>query len=282
MHRDVKLEALGHGVAARLRERGFDLEQVLEISTLHSTRLPIRAYLLGLVGGGRLKLRRFGDEQRARVVASLMARARAAGLGIARVIDSFDDVLVIEWVDAPALGAPTGTNLHMCGMWLAKLHGLDVGGVAREPKFAATPHQALATLAQHCALLTEAATMTDNMAKHVLARARAGVPEHASLGLAHCDFCGENLVLGDAGMPASIDNANMHVGLLELDLARTFARWPLDPTQRRVWLDGYRQRRSPDAFCAHFEFWMACSLTTSAATRVRMAVEGAPALVARL
>jgi aminoglycoside phosphotransferase (APT) family kinase protein len=277
-------ETLGTDAVAWLQSRGFVVEQADEVSTLRSPRLTVQAYALRLRGGGRLKLRRFRDARRAQVVRNLMQRAHDARLGIARVVDAFEHFLLLEWVDGAAIGAPSEAVLRECGAWLAALHAVPVDADLRESAFAADAAQAYQALTGHCELLTHAQVMPSELASQALERARAQFPQRSGSGsvVCHGDFCEPNLLLSTRGQPISIDNANMHVGIPELDIARTFARWPLDAEQREAWLSGYLRHRELSTFLPHVDFWMCCGLAASAATRVRLAVDGAPSLVSRM
>jgi aminoglycoside phosphotransferase (APT) family kinase protein len=99
-------------------------------------------------------------------------------------------------------------------------------------------------------------------------RTRLERPARATWGLQHGDFCGENLVVTDAGL-CCVDNTTLGPGLLESDLAQTFYRWPMDGPTRRRFLAGYARHASPDSFLADEPYWRAAGALRAAAFRGR-------------
>jgi hypothetical protein len=58
---------------------------------------------------------------------------------------------------------------------------------------------------------------------------------------------------------------------LDHDLARTWYRWPMQPTHWQSYLDEYATFRDPSAFLSHFPYWAVTVLAASAALRLERA-----------
>jgi aminoglycoside phosphotransferase (APT) family kinase protein len=106
-------------------------------------------------------------------------------------------------------------------------------------------------------------------------------PRTATWGLRHGDFCRENLVEHAAGL-CCIDNATVRPGVLELDLAQTFYRWPMTPGGRAAFLDGYGGHADPRSFCEHEVFWQVAAGLRSAGWRLREGTAGIETPLAHL
>lgn len=110
-------------------------------------------------------------------------------------------------------------------------------------------------------------------AERVLAGARKGAPGAATWGLAHGDFCLDNLVAGGRG-PVCVDNETVSPGILEIDLAQTFYRWPMSQQGRSSFLDGYGKLASAAGFLADEGFWMLYAALRAAELRLRNGIGG--------
>jgi Ser/Thr protein kinase RdoA (MazF antagonist) len=95
-----------------------------------------------------------------------------------------------------------------------------------------------------------------------------------TVGVIHKDFCAANVVIGTDGAPVCVDNANVSVGPHDLDLARTWYRWPMGAEDRRHFAAGYEEYRRLAACLRHFAFWAACVLVGSASIRLRARAPG--------
>lgn len=93
-------------------------------------------------------------------------------------------------------------------------------------------------------------------------------PLNAHYGLAHRDFCGENLLICH-GKVCCIDNTTFATLALDEDLARTWYRWPMSDANWRIFLKGYAETRDIEPFLQYGLFWKANVLTASILLRLR-------------
>lgn len=105
-------------------------------------------------------------------------------------------------------------------------------------------------------------------ATKVWENATAERPAYARYGLAHRDFCGENLLVSQ-GKVCCIDNVTFATLALDEDLARTWYRWPMADTKWRLFLQGYARTRDVEPFLRSGLFWKANVLTGSILMRLR-------------
>jgi aminoglycoside phosphotransferase (APT) family kinase protein len=144
------------------------------------------------------------------------------------------------------------------------------------------PGELLAKLERDMDLVRSEHLLDPELARRALADADANRPQEPTLGIIHKDFCAENLVLASDGSLVCIDEATLSTGPHDLDLARTWYRWPMQARDSAHFARGYQEQRSLAGFLRHFRFWVTCVLVGSAATRLRSASPGALAPIERL
>jgi Ser/Thr protein kinase RdoA (MazF antagonist) len=170
--------------------------------------------------------------------------------------------------------------IEAAGEALGDLHVASAGRFGRIRSQRAVV-SALARVEGRLRDLCERALLGPDDAARMLGVARTWAPARAATGLAHGDYCGENLVLSE-GSVVAIDNESLGVGALDYDLARTWTRWPLGAAQARALYRGYGRHRSPAAFECHLPFWAMAALADSACFRARAGSAAVSGTVARL
>ena len=277
--------ALGPDLAQLARARDARLTAFTEITRLPSPVAPRGAFLLEFEGGGKLKGRRLESAEHSEALARL---GRRLGAGFARTLGSRGDAQLLEWVEGPSLASleliPAAV-LRGCGSLLGALHRIDFAEFeAGDPAAPALPRSADAfeKLGRDADIVSGARVLDPGLIRSALAAATESRPRETALGIIHKDFCAENLVLSAAGSPVCIDNAGLSVGPLDLDLARTWYRWPMDPPSRALFVEGYRAHRSAAGFLEHFVYWATGVLFGSIAWRLRMRVAGVEEPIERL
>jgi aminoglycoside phosphotransferase (APT) family kinase protein len=275
---DAVVRAVGPELAALIAARGVDVAHVGDVTTLPAARRVAGAFRVELVDGTCLKARLMPSAARAREVAALLAQA---GECFPAVLGLRDHALLLEWVGGELLTDPRPRMLRRCGALLGALHTRPVPAeLAAEARAALRDPDAFrARLEQQIGALRDTSVLAADVARAAVARAACGGDADASIGIAHGDLCGENVVAHPTRGPVSIDNGNLAVGHLDYDLARTFYRWPLHAAQRAIFLEGYATRRSPATFLREERFWMLCAIVVGAS--VQHAFEG-PGLAATL
>ena len=271
---------LGSDLLALIRARGVPLTKLTAITALPSPVRKRAAFAVDFADGTRLKARRLESAKRADVVARLRAMTPA---GFAPILAHRGDAMLLAWVEGrslASLGAVPAAVLRRCGRMLGALHVLRCEEwVEGAP---ASPQALFEKLERNLELLLTAKLLDADLAQRALAAADAKRPHDVTLGIIHKDFCAENLVLGSDDSLVCVDDATLSTGPHDLDLARTWARWPMREAEIAHFASGYQEHRSLAGFERHFYFWATCALVGSAATRVRSLAPGAHASVERL
>ena len=123
------------------------------------------------------------------------------------------------------------------------------------PPVAADPAPTLATLERHARELCDRGSLAPATCAAALRAACAAEPSTpAPVAVIHRDFCAENLVIDRRGRVHAIDNETLRVGPCDLDLARTWYRWPMDHASWSASCARVRRHRAVGAFRAHFDF----------------------------
>jgi len=263
---------IGADLLALIRARPERLISLTEISTLSSPARRRTAFRLEFAGGLTLKGRRLESPERAQRVERILG---LAGDGFPRTIDRRGDALLLQWIQGRALASldpVPPAALERCGRILGALHQLATPELpdVRIP----APEDLLAKLRRDTGLLADAGELDSGLGRTAVETAAALAPRRASSGVIHKDFCAENIVLDDSGSPVSIDNAALSVGPHDLDLARTWYRWEMNPRDRSHFLRGYERHRGSVTFVEHFAFWAICVLAGSASIRLRARLGG--------
>ncbi len=273
-------EGLGSDLWSLVRARGVPLLRCTAITALPSPVRKRGAFALDFADGMRLKGRRLESAQRADRVVQLRA---AVGAGFSSLLARRGDALLLEWVAGRSLASPGATSpdiLRRCGRMLGALHrqhsGSTLDGVA------SSPDDLLHKLQRNAELLRDAERIDAELARRALDAAEADRPAAVTFGIILKDFCAENIVLGDDGELVCIDDASLSVGPHDLDLARTWYRWPMDREALARFEAGYEEQRSLAEFRRHFRFWATYVLIGSAATRLRARAAGGLEPIARL
>ena len=172
-----------------------------------------------------------------------------------------------EWVPGATLHEqpPTPETLRECGRLLADLHRVPVAGQASS---GATVEPVRARMVEQLAMLRTSGALGAQEVNSLVAIADATAPARASSGIIHFDFCGKNLVMHAERGPVCIDNETLRVGPFDLDLARTFYRWPLSRDDHAAFLAGYVAGDGP-AETTHLPFWSLAAEIHSAFVRCR-------------
>jgi Ser/Thr protein kinase RdoA (MazF antagonist) len=160
--------------------------------------------------------------------------------------------------------------LERCGRVLGALHRLEPP--AWSDLRIAGPEDLLGKLRRDIAILVDAGVLETGLGRAAVATAAAAAPLDAPAGVIHKDFCADNIVADRSGAPVSIDNANLTFGPLDLDLARTWYRWPMSARDWSCFARGYEASRPTAGFRAHLPFWAVVVLAGSASSRLRQRI----------
>jgi hypothetical protein len=265
---------LGPDLTWLVRAQGV-LASCEEVTRLASTTRQRGAFAIDLANGTRLKGRRFETAARARDV--LEMRARLGDL-VAPLVAATGDAFLLAWVEGAALDALAPLPLSLvrrCGEQLGALH-------LRHVDSEGTVDALVAKLELSAAAVVGAGLVDAETARRWVTVGLRQPPERVSNGLVLRDYCPENLVLRPDGAIVYIDEANLTLGPLDHDLARTWLRWPMPQDVWAAFVAGYEVHRSTATFMAHLPFWATLTSLSAAALRTRLQVTGAQDYLARL
>jgi hypothetical protein len=198
--------------------------------TPHSTeflggwRAGRASYRITLADGTQLKARRHQGVTRGARAAEF-TRA-LADPGFPAPLEVVGRVTVEAWVPGATVGERRldRTVVDDAATLLARLHKVTSlsGRRVRAQRSAATRRDRAARQVDELST----AGVLDDRDRRTIERVLRGLPPTSTRGLTHGDFCGENLVVTEAGL-VCIDNEAVGLGFLDEDLARTWCRWPM-------------------------------------------------------
>jgi thiamine kinase-like enzyme len=187
-------------------------------------------------------------------------------------------VVIERWIEGSALTVlETDERIHeSAGALLAAVHRTALDDAHRRIAVASV-NQRLARLELDLVELAQRGLLPLDDARRGLSLAERHAPDTLEIGLVHRDFCAANIVMGDGGTLWVVDNELVAIDSLDLDLARTWYRWPMTDRARAAFRTGYETRRPTVAFRRSFPFWIVGVLAK--AVLVRLAAGTADARV---
>lgn len=243
---------------------------VAAVTTLTASRHGPRAtFRLTLADGGVVKGRRCEDEAQAVRVEALVEYLDPRHFP--RVVQRHRAALLEEWIE----GQPPLAADGLAGRGGAILAGVHATKLP-EPLHAGAQSYAESSATRLAAgvealVRRQALSASDGARTRELALARA--PRRMACGLAHGDFCVENVILDARGEVHVVDNETVLVHPPEYDLARSWYRWPMQPAERLAYQRGYGRSRAREAFRSHFEFWAVLVLVEAVLFRMHVGAE---------
>jgi hypothetical protein len=261
------LEALlGSDLCAMIAAIGVPVVEAVPVTTIRWSGSPRASFRLALADGHVLKGRRL------RTPADVARIARLSSLLDPRyfppVLAHRGCALLTRWIPGRPESPETWTSarLRLCGGLQAAVHRLrvspDIAPQQQAPDWSGRLDRWLGELVAGGAFDTRAA-------REIYGLAARSAPATASIGVCHTDFCGDNIIITDAGGVCVVDNEGLTVDSHEFDLARTWYRWPMTPVQQRAYAEGYGAHEHSARFAAHFLHWALLAVLDSAAYRVR-------------
>ena len=236
-----------------------------------------RAYFVSFEDGSKAKARvLMGGEHAARWCE--LRRSVGGQICLSSMLWSEGDAVLEEWIEGDVLPrtAPQDHLLEEPAGVLARIHQIDVSGRGVV--------DACAEFGKYSPLLsslTLASAISTDAELQLAAKLSRLAPARMHVGLAHHDFCGENLVLHSSRGVVSIDHEWMRVGSLDFDVARAIRQWKLPDVGIDVFLRGYAAAGGP-VDIANLDFWLLANDIFASELRVRLGWPDAPATVKRL
>lgn len=241
---------------------------IVEVDALSSRGRPRPALRVHLSDGRIFKVRHFKGAGEA---ADNAARLRVLdALGVPQPVWRRGAWLALEWIRGEACGREFGdAPLRIqAAHWLARLH--------TTPRFEGRALPRATPAAETCQSfegrlggLLDAGLLDPSLAERLRGRVRRASREPVLQGLAHGDFGPENCVVDERGALRPVDNEGLHVGVLDLDLARVWAREALHGSTWRAFLADYAEAAGRAVPEATLRPWKICALVQSAWYRFR-------------
>ena len=264
---------LGPDLVALVCRRPSRCVRCIRISAVEVHDVTRSTFRFDFEDGTSLKGRRFEDPRRTARVVALQSRLPS---GFAPLVESAGDALLTQWVEGSPVDQRTARSpafLSHCGSLLGRLHGVAPPWV--EPEAVLMPSNARQRLEHRAQGLAEAGLLSKPLSQAIRQLAAEAPADDCGAGILHWDLCPENVILDASGSPIVVDNGGLRSGAHDLDLARSWYRWPMGDAERNHFVRGYEQHRSLESFRSDFFFWMAVALTSAATFRHRSGVAGA-------
>jgi aminoglycoside phosphotransferase len=276
----VLRDQLGPDLRTLLDGLGTPILEAVSIMTIPAPDQRKACFRVTLADGQILKARRM------RTSADVDRITRLLSLLDARyfppVLAHHGCAFLTRWIP----GAPvdehewTPARLRACAALQAMLHRLpvsaDLAPLRRRPT---KWEQHLDTRLDE---LVGRQALEARQARQIKRLALAEAPSTPSTAICHTDFCGQNVIVTDAGEVCVIDNEAITVDAPEYDLARTWYRWLMAPSQQQAYADGYGAHAHVARFAAHFLHWALIAVVDSATFRTRVGAASAHVPLERL
>lgn len=233
-----------------------------------------RAYRLGFEDGSQAKARLLLGADHAMRWGALRKKIGYRPF-YSSLLLQIEAAVLEEWVPGEVLPQtnPHADLLREAGAVLARIHRTDVPEYGLED---AEPE--VAKCSEWLSELARVSVIDEKTARLLTRRIWLEAPARMIMGVAHLDFCGENLVLHPKRGVVSIDNERMQIGSLNFDLARAVRRWGLKENGRQCFLAGYSDEGGP-VDTSNLDFWLLANDIFASEVRVRLGWADAPATV---
>jgi aminoglycoside phosphotransferase (APT) family kinase protein len=250
------------------------------VSPLRGLGHPRTAFCVDLSDGRRVKLRRMSEVGEAAELERLLAAL--APIGFPQVIARRARCLVLEWIPGKLLSDERETTewIDAAGALLGRMHRTRLEGDALPAERPATAE--LDRCDSQLAALVTAKQLTRPQADAVADAIVRNTAERPIHGIVHGDFAPENLVIDTSGALHAIDEEVVRIGILDLDLARTWSRWPMAGHTWVAFLAAYAAASGRSCNDDQLFGWKLRTLVVSAWYRAAFRLRGADAAVARL
>lgn len=264
----IAFHAVPRDLAAMLACQPQDVKEIVPITGLVGKHADEGAtFRVTFRDGGRTKARSWPHHKDAGDVSRILDRLPP---------DRFPRMLAFEsrasleqWFDGDLLASvtPTAERLLDSGRLLGLIHQTSSPEEPNGQGWRDTTDCAR-KLESKLQRLVSLRVIDQQSAATVWENATAERLKYAHYGLAHRDFCGENLLVS-RGKVCCIDNVTFGTLALDEDLARTWYRWPMADGNWEIFLRGYAETRGVEPFLRSGLFWKANVLAGSILMRLR-------------
>jgi thiamine kinase-like enzyme len=261
-------EPLNPEVAAALDRAGRRIRAFCRLSKIHLPDARRSVYRVDLESGHTIKVRCFEDEEIARRVFEIRCELPD---GFARAFARYGAVLLEDWIEGESLEntPPSDAHLFEAAALLAELHAKKT--VVGQPLHGLRSTAAWRNTAERCLREICAVGALDEPDALLIRDALQRLdPQRAIFGLAHTDFCGENMVVDRTGRLRVVDNERVGIDALGFDVARTWYRWALPGPAWERFRSVYAARAQLTEPLETVGFWGLVAVVHSAALRLQV------------
>jgi len=260
-------DSLDLEVAVALDRAGLRARTFRRISTVRAPHAKRSVFRIELGSGETIKARRVEDAETAR---RLFETRRELPDAFALAFACYGTVLLEDWIDGEVVGStpPSDAYLDEAGSLLACLHATPTvaGRPVREVRSTAAWREETDRKLWE---ITAAGGLDKQHASLICGALDRLDPQQAVVGLAHIDFCGENMVIDRMGRLRVVDNEWVRIDALGYDLAYTWYRWALPCRAWERFRAAYASRMPVAGPLDTLGFWSIVALAQSAALRLR-------------
>jgi thiamine kinase-like enzyme len=264
-HRVASVKTPEPDVVEALIEFGLEPRDFTPIGGYPRWRAGRVTYRVELMSGRVVKVRRVTRPRQPHQAAALIRALDDPDLPAPLAVAGL--VTIEAWVDGMPLSTVrvTEREIDAAADLLGRLHARTLVPGRRFHRVGSLAPLLATTLGRIDALRGRG-VLTLAEARRLLAELRNGLPERAARGPVHGDLCAENLVLAPDGRVISIDNERVRIDFLDLDLARTWTRWPMSVRKRAQFERRYATWGRPVPVPREAAAWRVCATVKSAMT----------------
>lgn len=252
-------------VVRALHDLGFEPSSFTPIGGYPRWRQGRVTYRVELTSGDVVKVRRLTRTLAPKRAARLVAALDDPDLPAPLFLEG--RVTVERWIDGDSLATIGARSRDVDGAadLLARLHARTL-----VPGHAFRRVGSLVPLYEKtCAridALQDVGLLTRGEQRRLVKELRGGLPARATRGVVHGDLCAHNLVVTADGRVVSIDNERVRIDFLDLDLARTWLRWPMSTREHARFERRYASWGRPVPEGSEAASWRVCAAVKSAIT----------------
>jgi aminoglycoside phosphotransferase len=236
-----------------LEQQHLEIIEIKSLARLDAPNHPAASFRIKLRNGNLLKARLTWNATRAERVHYFLNIVQ--DLGFPLVYARYGSALLLEWVSGKVLNElENERNIKAIAEFQGRLHSFKALPDCPFPQSTDLTTFAL-KIDKGIAKLSEAGLLSQREVNKITYLTQKYRPLQAEIGIIHTDICPQNVVLDETGRLRSIDNESLQIGWQDLDLARTWYRYPLDSETGCYFLECYRHFRNPDSFIRHSHFW---------------------------
>jgi thiamine kinase-like enzyme len=263
-------------LVAYLSQVGRRLESLEEITTRKSIE-GRRALRILLDDGSVIKARWLNDKLSAESW-HMLREAAGRQAYFSDFMYRKECMVVEEWVEGKSVRMANVEEdiLIRAAEALAHIHSIEI-----KPYGVLSPASEVRRAESNLHSLVHLKAISPNAAKAFHDLLQVNPPENTVHGLAHHDFCGENLVMNSSRGIVSIDHEWLCAASLEFDLSRAIFRWGLVGNAADCFVAAYKKTGGP-ASIETLPWWNYVNEIFAAEIRVRRGWPDAQATVLKL